>query len=202
MTKSESRHARRSQALEALGAFQKLGGLPSDREGLGEILNGESDRGLIVILGSWLEDHLLDRLLELFATLTTVQRKDLVRPGGLLSTFADKIALASALAMIDQQTADELRVFQAMRNACAHSRQHMNLATQELKDVMSLLFADEPEDGMVELVRDGTPRILRILLVAETVYLFAVIRGESRSTAMEHGQQILDAVLAEVTRQA
>ena len=125
----------RQAVLEALGSYQKRGRLSNDVAGMADLLADESDRGVVVILGSLIEDVLLERLLKSFIPLSAAQTKNLTRGGGLLSSFEDRITLAHALGIIDDELVEDLHTVKAMRNACAHSRLDIGFLTPELRNV-------------------------------------------------------------------
>lgn len=141
----------------------------------------ESDRGVVMILGSLLEDGLLNRLVKEFQSLSAAQLKNLTRSGGLLSGFEQRIALAHALGVIDQETADDLQVIKAMRNACAHSRFKIDFLTPQLKEAFALLIS---EDAGAQNVRRATSAsLLRQVFIIIFTYLYSIINGTRRDVA-------------------
>src|SRR4051812_41365527 len=109
----------RTATLQALAEYQKGGGF--DLSGIAATLKNESDRGIVVIIGSLTEDLLLEQILTKFAPMSNSQRKNMTRSGGVLSSWADRTNMARALGIIDDAIMDDLEVMKAMRNACAHS---------------------------------------------------------------------------------
>ena len=79
------------------------------------MLDHESDRGVVVILGSLIEDLLLERVVQNFVPLNQTQRNNLTRSGGLLGSFDDRINLAFALGVIDQDILETIQVVKAIR---------------------------------------------------------------------------------------
>ncbi len=155
----------------------------------------ESDRGVVVILESLIEDVLLERLLERFQDLTPAQSKNLVRPGGLLNNFEHRIALAHAMGMIDADTVEMLQTVKDVRNACAHSRLDIGFRTPELRDTLALLFEAEAAQDIREA---QSPVGLRIMFFVAFVYIHTILNGHDPKIAEARGQQVMDGAMMEV----
>ena len=97
MKRTKSKAQIREEAFGALKRYQKQGQATYELHEIADMLTDESDRGVVVILGSLLEDLLLERVIESFAT---VDAANLTRAGGLLSSFDHRITLARALGLI------------------------------------------------------------------------------------------------------
>lgn len=197
MSAKNTRQQQVQLALDALGAYQKQGRISHSVGEMADMLMDESDRGVVVILGSLIEDLLLDRLSESFVTLTPGQMKNLTRAGGLLSGFDDRINLAQALGIIDDDDTQALKIVKAMRNACAHSRLNIDFKTAELKNALALLFDDET----AEVVRaSDTGIFLRICYITQFVVLSEIIIGTDVEVAQAMGQNLFDSIMAEARR--
>jgi hypothetical protein len=133
----------RKEILDALGAYQRKGALGVDSNVLIDAYMNETDRGLVVVLGSATEDVLLMRITDQFSPISRTVEKDLTRSGGALGTWAQQSVVALAMGIIDDDDANDLEVFKTMRNACAHSRQHIDFDTPELRDALGLLLKPE-----------------------------------------------------------
>jgi hypothetical protein len=194
MTKQQNKTARRQEILDALGAYQKRGGFGHDVVNLVEILDHESDRGVVVILGSLIEDLLLERTILNFVDLTQPQRKNLTRNGGLLGSFDDRINLGFALGVIDQDTVETIQVVKAMRNACAHSRLDIRFSTPELRRALGLLFEDDDAELIEKTKVERLPRLMFIIAYA---VIIDVLTGRSKEDAVAGAQRMLDEAMAE-----
>lgn len=184
----------REEMLAALSRYQKRGSVTYEVASMAQTLADESDRGVVVILGSLLEDLLLERLLERFVEMSNAERSNLTRAGGLLSNFDDRISLARALGMIDEEMTELLRVVKAMRNACAHSRLELTFETSELRDVLSLLFESENARD----IRAGRNAVaMRIFFIVAFIYMSAKLRGETEEAAQLRSQRLMDTALVE-----
>lgn len=200
MTNAESEEQKRKRVLDALGSYQKRGRVSEDVGEIGEMLMDESDRGVVVILGSMLEDALLERIEKAFNPLTSAQKKNLTRAGGLLSTFNDRVNLAHALGLINQSVVDELQIVKAMRNACAHSRLELTFLTTELREAVLLLL----EDGETKEVIRNTDQSLaiRIFFIALYVILSHEIKGVARNDAVALRQSLIDSIRKQLQKAA
>jgi hypothetical protein len=132
----------RREILDDLRKYQRTGFLEMTDGGvvLSNAVRKETDRGLVIILGSITEDILTACVLSEFKQVSKALEKDLTRSGGALGTWAQLINVGLAFGLIDDDDAGDLEVFKAMRNACAHSRRHIDFNTPELREALSLLF--------------------------------------------------------------
>lgn len=186
----------RQSVLEALGAYQKRGRISYEVADMADLLIDESDRGIVVILGSLVEDILLERLLMSFIDMNASATKNLTRGGGLLSSFDHRITLARSLGIIDQDMVEMLQTVKAMRNACAHSRLDIGFSTPELRDALSLLF-DEPNAWGIRISR--TPVAHRFMFIVAFVYITTILRGQSPEIAAAKSQHLMDELLIEAS---
>lgn len=183
------------QILEALAQYQKQGAISGNVGEMADMLIEESDRGVVVILGSLIEDILLEELTKKFIPLDKSEQKNLSRAGGLLSTFDHRIRLAHALGMIDSDLVETLQIIKAMRNACAHSRREITFQTDELRYALSLLFDDDTALYMRENRAGSATMIHRYMFIVAFVIISAVLKGDTLDVASNKGQRLMDAAL-------
>lgn len=193
--REENRNHDRDRILDALAQYQKQGIISDNVGDMAEMLMDESDRGVVVILGSLIEDILLDELVERFVPLEGKDRKNLVRAGGPLSSFDHRIKIAQAMGLIDADMVDTLQIVKAMRNACAHSRRDINFQTDELRNTLSLLFHEEISD----VIRKSGPKrdtlYFRYLFIVAFVVITSRLKGDTEEDALAKGQRLMDAAL-------
>ena len=85
-----------------------------------EQLEGESDRGCMLVVGAWL-DELLGHLLEASIVSHGPTRKALFEePNAPLATFSGRINLAHGLGLIAQDEYEALHQIRSLRNTAAH----------------------------------------------------------------------------------
>jgi hypothetical protein len=188
--------AQRKATLQALAEFQKSASFE-----VGEIaktLTNETDRGVVVIMGSITEDLLLRRIFENFVPMSGDARRNMIRSGGVLSNWADRTNIARALGIIDDDDVEILDVMKAMRNACAHSRKHIDFKTKQLADALCLALDDETAAVVRAPLNALSSRMAFVLLVS---YIWGRIRGETKEFASERIQGMLNNALAEAEQQ-
>lgn len=202
MSQLENDSARRRTILEALGSYQRITAASMSADEMADIVADESDRGVVVILVSLIEDLLLHRLQEAFVPMSRAQLKNLTRAGGLLSNFDDRINLAHALDIIDEDTVEMLQVMRTMRNACAHSRKRITFDTQELRDALTLLIEDQAAPEHFQKTENST--VLRLGFICAWTFVTTRICGKDHDAAQEAAQETLNtafAVISEAARQ-
>lgn len=92
--------SRRQATLQALVEYSKATDL--DFEKIAGSVANESDRGLVVILGSLTEDLLLKRIMDNFVDLPNPRRRQMTKTGGVIGSWGGKIMIARALGIIDE----------------------------------------------------------------------------------------------------
>jgi hypothetical protein len=135
--------ARRKTVVDALAKYQGKGDLTYKRGEIEKALKDESHRGLVIILVSFIEDALLERLIRELPK-GADHRRDLSR--GPLKSVENRIAMGKALGILTEREAIVLDVFKAMRNACAHSRLEISFDTPELRDALALVLREDGAD--------------------------------------------------------
>jgi hypothetical protein len=188
----------RRETLASLSSYAKDGELNPELQNLFDLVDGESDRGAVVIIGSVLEDFLLNRILSKLRPLGASDVKNLIRSGGLVSTFADKVTLAHALDLIDDDLVEMLDVVKAMRNACAHSRRDIGFTNPVLQNALLLLF----ENRNVEELKGSTDRnFMRYAFVVSTGYLLLRLTGMEQAAADKMVQILVNSANRELQKE-
>lgn len=181
----------RKEILDALGKYQRAGFLEVDSEAvLNAAMKKETDRGLVIILGSITEDLLVACVLDEFKAVTKALEKELTRSGGALGTWAQLINLSLAFGFIDNDDASDLEVFKTMRNACAHSRQHIDFNTPELREAVSLWY----QPTILRLPRNEGARLLfrRMFVHAAHYIQRRILGGAPKLTSVERWEQFME----------
>ncbi len=186
----DSEAKRQKLVLEQLSIYQKQGALETDWSAMSALLTNESDRGVAVIVGSLVEDALLERIVGKLPGLDKDQRKNLTRSGGVLSSFAARVSMASALGLIDDETAILLDILKAVRNACAHSRRDINFKTPELKAAIGLML-ESGDDTEGVFLRSEDDTFLRLVFLLLASYLFDMIGGASKDEATDRINRLM-----------
>jgi hypothetical protein len=168
----------RAEILEALAQYQRRGYLECDYDTLTKMLADESDRGVVVILGSHIEDALLGRILKDLPQMTATELKALTKAGGPLRDAHSRIVMGRAMGILNANEVNVLHAFRAMRNACSHSRTEISFGTSELTDALSLIVPWLDADEL--RAKDaGSKRLLFILMAVFTLTLLESSREEA-----------------------
>ena len=185
------------QTLDALRSYTRLGFKTANLDDLADRYIDESDRGLVVILGSVTEDELQERILQNFVNLDPDRFKSMTR-FGVLSGWANKTSLAVGLGIIDESDAEILEIMSVMRNACAHSRLHIDFRTPQLRSVFRMLLG-ETFGPLLDKVEDG-PNVYgtRALFIQCSSAIWARIKGRSHKTYPE----LLEAGIRQMVQRA
>lgn len=136
---------RRAEALKALKQYQKQGSFMSGDTGVMDVLLEESDRGAILLVGGVLEDVLAEQIIKKLPK-GKEYRDSLLRLGGVLGSFQDKLTLGAALGVLDEATFDSLDILRQLRNACAHATLPTTMQTPAINSVLGLLLDPEHAD--------------------------------------------------------
>jgi hypothetical protein len=132
----------RKEILDALGAYQRANEDSDFGAAVEDAYTKETDRGYVVILGSLTEDELIAHVFRKWPSISNTMRKELTRGGGPLGSWAQISKLALAMGIIDHGDSHDLEVFKVLRNACAHSRKHIDFHTPEVRGALSLLMGE------------------------------------------------------------
>ncbi|VXC04643.1 hypothetical protein [Massilia sp. 9I] len=102
-------------------------------------LKNQSDRGVAIVGGAWVEEGLLGMLEAAFQPDPTVWKRAIGNYGP-LSTFAAKIDMAHLLRMVSPQIYSDLNAIRSIRNAFAHDVAHkktqeqLSFSANDIKD--------------------------------------------------------------------
>lgn len=151
-------------ALKAHGR-QSIYDLPAEEHM--ERLDSESDRGVIILMGSYIEDALGFSLRNAFIDAQGVKSETDVKDidalfdfQGPVGTFSAKIKMAYALGIISRAAREIADVFREMRNAAAHIQGDISFETASLKEaVYSIIDSDSAEFIETSDDKNGSARM-------------------------------------------
>ena len=184
---------KRAAALWALKDYQR-GSFEELHSEVIDVLIDESDRGAVILVGGIVEDVLSEFIIAKLPE-GKKRRTDLLRQGGVLNSFQDKVAFGLALGVIDEATADSLGIIRQLRNGCAHSMRRVTLKTPPISQVFSLLLDDGAAKQITEAANDD---IVRMILGFVMVFHVERIRGKS----IDEAQAIVDKMSANFRKHA
>lgn len=165
--------------LQALSEYQRQGGIPSGDDIAGMLFD-ESDRGVVIILGSWVEDTLLERITEKLPAMSRADEKVLIDRGP-LRDFNARILMAKALGLISESDKEILETIKIMRNACAHSRRDISFRTPELRAVLLTLLS--ARDQQIVERSPNSPVVPKAAFIAVCSFVLGVLQGETPAEA-------------------
>lgn len=179
-----------ASSVKSLKAFAARGHLTIEPADLVKALESESDRVVVIVVGSVLEDRLAEAIKTKLKGLTdeTEKRLRLFDYSGPLGSFSLKINMALALDIIDTVLLEELHIIREMRNACAHSIHPIDFKTRELANVCKRLFT---EDKGFITINTYDHDVLRSAFLIEGAGLLQAIARESRIEALKHINKVL-----------
>jgi hypothetical protein len=159
-----------------------------------DVLLEESDRGAILLIGGVLEDVLAEQIIKRLPH-GERHRDQLLRLGGVLGSFQDKLTLGAALGVIDDATIDSLDIIRQLRNACAHTTLPTTMKVPAINDVVGLLLDD---DHANDIKGDRDENYLRFTL--GLVMVFHVERMIGKTA--EQAQDVVNRLVARATEEA
>lgn len=150
--------------------------------------HGSSDRAVVVITGSHIEDELQAGIMR---NVVPMEPRDdiynsLFGPLGLLSSFYAKIKIAYAFRIINEPLYGELETLRVMRNACAHSRRPISFLTPELRAALQVLINDDRQ-----ILRRAAPHPTRLhladrfLFIGKCTLIEWMIQGKPKPSSQE-----------------
>lgn len=177
-------------SVKTLRAYYKNRNVPPNPEYLKAEVQGESDRAIVILLCSLLDDVLTLLISRRLSFNPTEEQYDYVfRFEGPLGTFANRIEIAFIFGLIDELTRSQLTDIREMRNACAHTKHQIDFGVPELANVAKRLFRPQ---GLSPLEDDSREEI-RATFIMEFTFLYYILLEGSR----EKGTRV---VLDEVKR--
>lgn len=105
-------------------------------------LENESDRGLVILSATRIEDALKHRLKEAMPNMDKKLDDELFGPMKPLSSFSSQIHMVYALDIVDKDEWRKLNYIREIRNRCAHSDKHLSFARKELRNAAKLIVPD------------------------------------------------------------
>ncbi len=182
----------RKAVFSALKSFAENGLLDATGDQFGQMMVDESDRGLVIILVSIIDDVLAAQLEGRMRDLSSRMRDRIFGFEGPLGTFSSRMKLAYALEVIDYETYQDLDTMRSMRNACAHSRRDISFENEALRKALDLLF--EFEDDPSYSLKDCDPQLCKVHFMAATTYTMSRIGGDSKEEASQKSNKVYDEI--------
>ena len=193
---------RRAAALKALKEYSGRVAYGDARGSVIDVLLEESDRGAILLICGVLEDVLADQIIKKLPS-GKKHKGELLRLGGVLGSFPDKLTLGTALNVIDDSTADSLDIIRQLRNACAHTTIAVTLKTPEINHVIGLMLDDEHAEYIKSAKNDNYLRfVLGLVMIYHAERILGKTDAEAQAVVNRLAERTKVAVDEEVTRRA
>ena len=123
---------------------------------------GESDRSVVILAASFLEQALEDYIRTKLVEAPPVSR--LFEGYAPLSTFAAKIDIAFALGLIPVHVHDDLRTIKKLRNLFAHKPDSLSFSSSQVTDICRNLHDIKRSDGTTWEVVGARAKYLNAVL--------------------------------------
>ena len=150
---------------------------PRDPASIAAELQGESDRAMVILVGTVIDDTLTHALAQRMIFMPNdKQLRHIFRPDGPLGTFSAKTELSYLFGFIDEITKAQLDDIRELRNACAHSHQEISFSNNALANVARRLFQPQgviPQPG-------ETAHEIREAFLQEFVFIVRILVTGSR----------------------
>jgi DNA-binding MltR family transcriptional regulator len=112
-------------------------------------LKAESDRGVMILAATMVEDALLEALQKVtkFADNSDMRAK-IYHGDGPLASFSKRITFAQALGLISKEVARQMHVVREVRNTAAHAHVTMDFSVQDVKNALGTLLGEKEADDL------------------------------------------------------
>jgi hypothetical protein len=197
MTKGDKARKRLKQYLRADPAMES-GTVLLDQ------FTTESDRAVIILAASDLEDLLRFKLQKSMKNLSPDIRARLFDADRPLGTFSSNIDASYAWGVIDKDVHWGLHILRDMRNACAHSTKPLSFKTPEIAELTTLLlgFAQKLDDHINTEYASApdNPEILRNLFLFACLILRIYVMLGKPAALDDLPSQLIKALSEDVGR--
>ena len=112
-----------------------------------ERLKTESDRGVMILAATMVEDALVIALeRRTIGVANSELRKQIYEYDGPLGSFSKRILFAQALAIIDKSYAQQMHTIREIRNVAAHAHVQIDFSVEEIRHALGSMLRPEQAD--------------------------------------------------------
>jgi DNA-binding MltR family transcriptional regulator len=173
-------------SVKTLRRYWKNRIAPRDPIELAQELVNESDRAVVILAATILDDELVELLRRRMVIEPNKEQSDYIfRYDGPLGSFSSRIEIAYLFGFIDEITRSNLTDIREIRNACAHSKHAMTFSTKELTNVIKRFAAPFPTNTRNEI---------RMAFLAAFIVTLHVLAAVSREEAVALTKKLLPTV--------
>lgn len=120
----------------------KAGATADDVEEHVARLKAESDRGVMILAATMLDDALITALKRLLPGANSRLKDQIFSNDGPLSTFSKRIVFAEATGMVGPVVARQMNIIRQVRNVAAHAHAAVDFSLDEVKQALATMFDD------------------------------------------------------------
>lgn len=124
-----------------------------------EELNTESDRGMMLLIATQLEDALAHYISRKLPGMTKEEQEGFLGPEGPAGAFGVKIKLALGMGILNRRAYEALELIRHIRNAGAHSIRPVTFDTPIIREAVTAVASPD----LAEQMKDANPEVLRLI---------------------------------------
>ena len=109
-------------------------------------LKAESDRGVMILAATMLDDALRVALMRTMPTASKNVKDQIFTHDGPMGTFSKRILLAEGIGMFSPAVARQVHVIRRIRNAAAHAHADVSFAVEEVKQPLATVLDNDQAD--------------------------------------------------------
>lgn len=140
----------RDELLQRLTKLSKIRASTDDIDEHIARLKAESDRGVMILAATMLDDALLTALGRALPRANSKMRSEIFSNDGPLATFSKRIMFAEAAGLISPIVAKQMNVIRRIRNAAAHAHAAVDFSLDEVKQALATMFQDNEKSDDFE----------------------------------------------------
>lgn len=132
----------RDALLQQLTKLSKIRASADDIDEHVSRLRAESDRGVMILAATMLDDALRTALARIIPRANSRTKSQIFSNDGPLSTFSKRIIFAEAAGLISPIVAKQINVVRQIRNVAAHAHAAVDFSLNEVKQALATMFQD------------------------------------------------------------
>jgi DNA-binding MltR family transcriptional regulator len=168
-------------SIKKLRAFYKDKLVSIDVEALTSELAGESDRAVIILLGTLIDDTLMHQISQrLSFSPSQLDVAQIFRFEGPLGTFSARAEIARLFGIINDDLYQQIDTVRELRNACAHSRYVLRFSNPVISNVVLRIFKPV---GVLEAPKNGNEMKRQFILEALAIMLTLALGSREAAIA-------------------
>jgi hypothetical protein len=127
-------------------------------------LKAESDRGVMILSATMLDDALITALGRILPGANRKLKDQMFSNDGPLSTFSKRIIFAEAAGLTSPAVARQMNMIRQIRNVAAHAHAGVDFSLDEVKQALATIFDDHEKGDDFETWSQGKVRNFYLML--------------------------------------